>query len=64
MDRQKTDSSFVVGINIQTPDGHRVPFLIHHHLMVGQRIPGVTLRPHRLMQRLAQHFPAELVIDI
>ncbi|GAB3422691.1 hypothetical protein GCM10027361_43410 [Erwinia aphidicola] len=64
MNGEEADSGFVIGIDIEAANGNRVAVFIHHHLMMRQRIPGVTLGPQRLVQRLTQHLPAELVVGI
>ena len=60
--RQKTDRRLVVGIDVQPPDGDDFTGLVHHHLVMGHGVIGILFRTHRLVQRLAQHFPAKLVI--
>ena len=64
MDGHKTDRSFVFRIRIQPPDGNQIALFIDHHLMVRHRIPRIALGPFRLMQRLTQHLPAELVVAL
>ena len=49
VNRHKANRGFIVGIDIQSPNGDEVTLFIHHHLMVRHRIPGVTFRPFRLM---------------
>ncbi|MNZ57868.1 hypothetical protein D3C78_758590 [compost metagenome] len=60
--RQKTNRGFVIGIDVQPPNGDNFSALVHHHLVMCHGVVGILFRPHRLVQRLAQHFPAELVI--
>jgi hypothetical protein len=49
MNRHKANRRFVIGVDIQTPDGDEVALFIHHHLMMRHRIPGVAFRAFWLM---------------
>ncbi|MNP23925.1 hypothetical protein D3C76_1166550 [compost metagenome] len=49
MDRHKADGGFIIGIDIQPPDGDKVALFIHHHLVMCHGVPGVAFRPFRLM---------------
>ena len=64
IDSHETDGSLIIGIDVQPPDGNQIALFIHHHLVVRHRVPGITLGTLRLMQRLAQHFPAKLIVTL
>ena len=49
VNRHKANRRFVIGVDIQTPDGDEVTLFVHHHLVMGHRVPGVALGAFRLM---------------
>lgn len=62
MHRQKAYRGLIISINIKTPYRHRLALLVHHHLVMRHAVVSVPLGARRLMQRLEQHLPSELII--